>query len=241
MAYTRGNSSNIIVGAAAIFVSRAANGLGDSVTSTLPGTVAGESYKTTLEDRNKSVVRNVGYTSNGLDLTFTPTFGDVQVDQLLDTARLFKSGMTVTLRTSLAEGTLENLLMAITQKYSTVNGTAQGAVSWSDTGLSGAITTTNAFATTGTLNTSSGYLDILSGDLGEYPVERGLVAVGPGTVTAGGATLERIYVAYKAVSIQNVTVSAKRDAATMFDVEFRLLPDSNGAYGKIIDRTFAAA
>jgi hypothetical protein len=48
MAYTRGNSSNIIVGAAAIFVSVAERGLGDSVTSTLPGTVAGESYKTTL-------------------------------------------------------------------------------------------------------------------------------------------------------------------------------------------------
>jgi hypothetical protein len=244
MAYTRGNSSNIIVGAAAIFVSKEANGLGDSTTSPtkLPGTVAGESYKTTLADRNQAVVRNVGYTSNGLDLTFTPTFGDVQVDQLLDTARLFKSGMTVTLRTSLAEATLENLLMAITQKYSTVNGTAQTAVSWSDTGASAAYITTQTVAngtSTAAVNTSSGYLDILSGDLGEYPVERGLVAVGPGTVTAGGTTLERIYVAYKAVSIQNVTVSAKRDAATMFDVEFRLLPDSNGAYGKIIDRTFA--
>jgi hypothetical protein len=239
MAYTRGNSSNIIVGAAAIFVSREANGLGDSVTSKLPGTVVNESYKTTLEDRNKSVVRNVGYTSNGLDLTFTPTFGDVQVDQLLDTARLFKSGMTVTLRTSLAEGTLENLLMAITQKYSTVNGTAAGAVSWSDTGATGAVTTTNGTVTAAG-NTSSGYLDILSGDLGEYPVERGLIAVGPGVVTSTNATLERVYVAYKAVSIQNVTVSAKRDAATMFDVEFRLLPDANGAYGKIIDRTYGA-
>jgi hypothetical protein len=243
MAYTRGNSSNIIVGAAAIFVSTTANALGDSTTpSRLPGTVANESYKTTLEDRNKAVVRNVGYTSNGLDLTFTPTFGDVQVDQLLDTARLFKSGMTVTLRTSLAEGTLENLLMAITQKYATAGG-ATVAPSWSDTGLGGALITTQTVingSTTAVANASSGYIDILSGELGEYPVERGLVAVGPGIVTAGGATLERIYVAYKAVSIQNVTVSAKRDAATMFDVEFRLLPDSNGAYGKIIDRTYGA-
>ena len=236
MAYKRGNSSNIIVGAAAIFVSRAANGFGDSETSSLPGTVAGESYKTTLADRWSATARNVGYTSNGLDLTFTPTFGDVQVDQLLDTARLFKSGMTVTLRTSLAEGTLENLLMAITQKNTTVAGATGTAPSWSDTGATTPGTSTATI--TAAANTDSGYIDILSGDLGEYPVERGLIAVGPGIVTEGKKTLERIYVAYKAVSIQNVTVSAKRDAATMFDVEFRLLPDANGAYGKIIDRTY---
>jgi hypothetical protein len=144
--------------------------------------------------------------------------------------------MTVTLRTSLAEGTLENLLMAITQKNALVG--AAGVASWSDTGATGAATTTNGFITATDSNDSSGYIDILSGELGEYPVERGLIAVGPGTVK-GTKTLERIYVAYKAVSIQNVTVSAKRDAATMFDVEFRLLPDANGAYGKIVDRTFA--
>ena len=50
--------------------------------------------------------------------------------------------------------------------------------------------------------------------------------------------VERIYVGYRAVSITNVTVSAKRDSATMFDVEFRLLPNDNGSYGKIIDRTY---
>jgi hypothetical protein len=183
------------------------------------------------------LVRNVGYTGNGLDLTFTPTFGDVQVDQLLDTARLFKSGMTVTMKTSLAEGTLENLLMAITQKYATT-GNATVIPTWSDTGLSTPPTTTGAV--TGVANNDSGYIDIVSGNLGEYPVERGIIAVG---AAPEGATLttdnhERIYIAYKAVSVQNVTVSAKRDSATMFDVEFRLLPDSNGAYGKIVDRSY---
>jgi hypothetical protein len=142
--------------------------------------------------------------------------------------------MTVTLRTSLAEGTLENLLMAITQRSSTIGG-ATTVGGWTDFGT-GTGTSTATYTATAT-NADSGYIDILSGELGEYPVERGLIAVGPGT-KEGTKTLERIYVAYKAVSIQNVTVSAKRDAATMFDVEFRLLPDSNGAYGKIIDRTY---
>ncbi len=232
MAYTRGTASNIIVGAAALFVTKAGQSIGDSVTNALPGTVANESYKTTLTDRWGTVVRNVGYTSNGLDLTFTPTFGDVQVDQLLDTARLFKSGMTVTLRTSLAEATLENLLMAITQKNANTSGAA--ITSWSDTGTTVG-TSTATVAAAG--NSSSGYIDVLSGELGEYPVERGVIAVGPG-VDNSASNEERIYVAYRAVSIQNVTVSAKRDSATMFDVEFRLLPDANGAYGKIIDRTY---
>lgn len=237
MAYTRGTATNIVVGAAALFVTKYGQSIGDSVTPALPGTVATESYKDTLSNRYGSVLRNLGYTSNGLDLTFTPTFGDVQVDQLLDTARLFKSGMTVTLKTSLAEATLENLLLAITQKLPTT-GTATAIGSWSDTGT---LTGTSTATVTPAANTGSGYVDILSGNLGDYPVERGLIAVGsapdvvPATTTDNN---ERIYVAYRAVSIQNVTVSAKRDSATMFDVEFRLLPDSNGAYGKIVDRTY---
>jgi hypothetical protein len=240
MAYTRGTATNIVVGAAALFVTKAGQSIGDSTSAvgTLPKTVTGESYKTTLSDRYSTVVRNVGYTSNGIDLTFTPTFGDVQVDQLLDTARLFKSAMTVTLRTSLAEATLENLLMAITQSNATV--TPAGVLgtsiaSWLDTGVT-TPSNSSGVGTTAT-NASSGYVDILSGELGDYPVERGLIAVGASTNNSADDE-ERIYVAYRAVSIQNVTVSAKRDAATMFDVEFRLLPDSQGAYGKIIDRTY---
>jgi hypothetical protein len=243
MAYTRGTATNIVVGAAALFVTKTSQSIGDSTvalgaTGGLPRTVAGESFKTTLSDRYSDIVRNVGYTSNGLDLTFTPTFGDVQVDQLLDTARLFKSGMTVTLRTSLAEATLENLLMAITQKnasVSTAGVLGTSIASYSDTGVT--TPATSAALGTITANTASGYVDILSGELGDYPVERGLIAVGAST-NATASNEERIYVAYRAVSIQNVTVSAKRDAATMFDVEFRLLPDAQGAYGKIIDRTY---
>jgi hypothetical protein len=240
MAYTRGTATNIVVGAAALFVTTASNSIGNSTSalggpSGLPATVAGESYKTTLTDRYPTVVRNVGFTSNGIDLTFTPTFGDVQVDQLLDTARLFKSAMTVTLRTSLAEATLENLLMAITQSNATVTTVGvlgNNIATWTDLGT-GALTATYA----GAGNVGSGYVDILSGELGDFPVERGLIAVGASTNNTN-SNEERVYVAYRAVSIQNVTVSAKRDAATMFDVEFRLLPDSQGAYGKIIDRTY---
>ena len=54
--------------------------------------------------------------------------------------------------------------------------------------------------------------------------------------------VERVYTAYRALSIENVTVTAKRDEASMFEVSFRLLPeDTSGTYGKIIDRTHTVA
>ena len=210
MAYSRGTSNNIIVGAAALFIA-------DSTLT--PGTLVGfdssESFKTTLSTSpNTASYTNVGYTMNGLELQFQPDFGEVQVDQILDVAKLYKQGMQVNLATAFAEATLENLLYAL---------------AFSDTQLTG-----NKAASTGrTLNLSAG-------ELGECPVERGIVAIGAGTGDCDiSSTVERVYTAYRALSIENVTVSAKRDEPSMFEVSFRLLPeDASGSYGKIVDRTF---
>ena len=218
MAYTRGDSKQIIVGAAAMFVSTSAEFDPTNVSPTLPDFVAGTSYRETLSD--SSVVRNVGYTMNGLELQFQPDFGEVQVDQVLDVAKLYKQGMQVNLATAFAEATLENLLIAIaspanklTKDVKMDNPLEAGTTNFADV------------------------LDLTAGDIGECPVERGLVAVGPGTGDcAAGSTIERIYVAYRALSIENVTVSAKRDEPSMFEVSFRLLPANNGSYGKIVDR-----
>ena len=210
MAYSRGNSNNIIVGAASFFV---ADTTLDS--TTLPAFVGSESYRETLSD--DSDFTNVGYTMNGLELQFQPDFGEVAVDQLLDVAKLYKQGMTVNLATAFAEATLENLLLAL---------------AYSGDKLAGTKTTSNGLV-----------LNLSAGDLGECPVERGIVAVGPGTGDCAiGETVERVYAAYRALSIENVTVSAKRDEASMFEVSFRLLPDDTDAsYGKIIDRTHTNA
>jgi hypothetical protein len=202
--------------------------------------VVATSYKESCQ--NSANVVNVGYTSNGIDISFNPTFGDVVVDQLLDVAKLFKSGMTVTLRTSFAEASLENLLLSLGQRGAVNAYTTQ-------TSFSGTMYTVTppTFLTGTTTSATAGlneYIDLTSGELGDYPVERSLVAVGPGVgvvgASGGGVSdqTERVYLAYRVVSISNVTVSAKRDAATMFDVEFRLLPDDLGTYGRIIDRTF---
>lgn len=214
MAYTRGTSSDIIVGAAALFTAESTLTPG-----TVPAFVSTQSYKETLSNTTNVAagIENVGYTSNGIEITFQPDFGEVQVDQILDVAKLYKQGMQVTLATSFAEATLENLLFSIAGQSDELSGTKSSSAGRT--------------------------LNLASGDIGECPVERALIAVGPGTGDCeDSSSVERVYVAYRALSIENVTVSAKRDTATMFDVTFRLLPEDNsGSYGKIIDRTVQAS
>ena len=221
MAYTRGTSTNIIVGAAALFTYEA----GVLTDADLPayqaegavGNTTG-TYRETLA--NDADYRNVGYTMNGLELQFQPDFGEVQVDQVLDVAKLYKQGMQVNLNTAFAEATLENLLFSLAGK---------------DEDLTASAGATGIKAGSPTLNLSAG-------DIGECPVERGLVAVGPGTGDCDpDEQIERIYVAYRALSIESVTVSAKRDEPTMYEVSFRLLPNNGASYGKIVDRTIPAA
>lgn len=203
--YSRGDSKKIIVGAAALFINDTIN----TVTA-LPDVGAGfanQSYKEQLAAEDSGWT-SVGFTTNGLELTFQPDFGEVKVDQMLDVAKLYKQGMKVELKTTFAEATLENLIVA------TASSQEVGNV------LSG-----DSF-------------DMNAGELGEYPVERSLIAVGASTQPASGKS-ERIYHANRVISIQNVAVAAKRDAVTEFEVTFRLLPqDSDSSYGTIVDRTY---
>lgn len=223
MAYTRGTSTNIIVGAASLFTFESGEIIDTESTTDLPAYAAATSYRDTLSEETAGVndhgFRNVGYTMNGLELQFQPDFGEVNVDQVLDVAKLYKQGMQVNLNTAFAEATLENLLIAIAG-----SGTDLGDLTGDGIG------------------SNSQVLNLTAGQLGECPVERGLVAVGPGTGDCAlGSTKERVYVAYRALSIDNVSVSAKRDEATMFEVSFRLLPNDSGSYGKIADRTIPSA
>ena len=218
---TLGNSNKIIVGAAQMFVSTAGAleyvsgsgsaavyNFGSGSVSTVPAFASGTQYADTLEANANW--RNVGYTMNGLEVQFQPDFGEVQVDQLLDVAKLYKQGMQVNMVTAFAEATLENLLVSIASPEDDLSGPSTART-----------------------------LELNSGELGSVPVERALIAVGPGSgdpEATGAAKVERVYVANRALSIDNVTVSAKRDEPSMFEVSFRLLPTSNGSYGKIVDR-----
>jgi hypothetical protein len=170
---------------------------------------------TSANPKKGGAYRNVGYTNNGLQISYQPTYDSVTVDQLLDTAKLFKSAMQVQISTEMAEGTLENVLAVFGQKQDTLS-------------------------TTGTGLTATDTLGLEAGALGAAPTERQLIAVGQGPTSEASAT-ERVYYARRVLSVEQSQFSLARTAATTFPVTFRLLPSGDQAhvgseYGKIIDR-----
>ena len=104
------------------FKNGAAAGVGGT-----PAKVAGASYIDTLNDADPAsatvgaAYRNVGYTNNGLQITYNPSYGSVTVDQLLDSAKLFKETMEVMIATEMAEGTLQNVLAVFGQRSDTLS------------------------------------------------------------------------------------------------------------------------
>ena len=236
MAQSVGNAKNILVGASPLFLStidvndadyipNAEAGVAiasGSGTVGVPAFASGVSYTTTLNNVNQTSglfgYRNVGFTNNGLQITYNPTFDSVTVDQLLDTAKLFKSAMEVMIATEMSEGTLENIAAVFGQAASTL----------SDNGLTGA--------------QNKKELGLEAGALGAAPTERQLIAVGQAP-TATSTTSERVYYARRVLSVQQSQFSLARTTPTTFPVTFRLLPDAAYAgseYGKIIDRVLVA-
>jgi hypothetical protein len=147
MAQATGNAKNILVGASPLFLSVEDSTVDGYVDNMEPGSLnAGTlarntkvpafsdsaSYINTLNavdtaaGVNGAAYRNVGYTNNGLQITYNPTYGSVTVDQLLDTAKLFKESMEVMIATEMTEGTLENILVVFGQKGSTLSGSTLG-------------------------------------------------------------------------------------------------------------------
>jgi hypothetical protein len=154
MAQNTGNAKNILVGASPLFLSVDDSTTSGYVENMEPGVArAGvaavgavkpstkvpafgttSSYIPTLNalDTNAAggetaaAYRNVGYTNNGLQITYNPSYGSVTVDQLLDTAKLFKESMEVMIATEMAEGTLENILVVFGQGRATLNSSTLG-------------------------------------------------------------------------------------------------------------------
>jgi hypothetical protein len=220
------NVRNIIVGAAQLWLSTAVstNGTPAATYPTLPTGASLTSAKTYLEGAT-SLWKDVGFTSAGLELSYEPDFGEITVDQSLDAARLFKQAQKVMIKTEFAEASLENLFIVMNQVASTLTGTAVSS-------------------TTGSTGSSANQtLEVVGGSLGDYPVERSLVAVGQAPrVSAGALNSERVYYGARVMSIDTSAHGLMRDSGTFFPVNFRLLPDgstSNNSYGRIVDRTYS--
>lgn len=230
------SAKNIIVGASPLWISKVSTDLDPTKASspTVPF-VTGTSYVSTL-DGSSTNWRNVGYTNNGLQITYNPTYGSVTVDQLLDSAKLFKESMEVMLMTEMAEGTLENILV--------VFGQPGGSSSVSSLTANETLTSAEPTATT------PQQLGLAAGALLSEPTERQLCAVGPAPDYSGSTTIsgytrnERVYYARRVLSVQQSQFSLARNTPTTFPVTFRLLPSGDtlhvGAeYGKIIDRLYS--
>ena len=227
MAQNVGNAKNILVGASPLFISNIDVTDSDYVQNAEPGSSdyafqSGVSFTKTLNDIDQVAgefgYRNVGYTNNGLQVTYNPTYDSVTVDQLLDTAKLFKSAMEVMIATEMAEGTLENVLAVFGQRSTTL-------------------------ASSGTGLTATDKLGLAGGALGEAPTERQLIAVGQAPTSEATAT-ERVYYARRVLSVQQSQFSLARNQASTFPVTFRLLPSGDSAnagqeYGFIVDRVLA--
>ncbi len=231
------SAKNIIVGAGVLYIGQTAGTEYDETEiAKSPTTLADTSNSATFTDPTKvddANWRHVGYTSEGAEMSFEPDYGEVQVDQLLDVAKIFKQGQRVMLNTTFTEATLENFLVAIGGKDEDKTGGSNG---------------NNGAQETVFLN---------GGALGYSPVERSVLVVGPGPDSktavggvAAGKKVERLYIAYRALSMETVTLGVRRNEATVFPVSFRLLPssdsannapDGNQTYGKVIDRVYGTA
>jgi hypothetical protein len=232
-------NQNIIVGAAAVFTSTVSSLETGWNSVSLPAAVSGTPFATTLQAN--AGWRNVGYTSDGVEVTYSPDYGEVEVDQLLDTAKMFKQKMTVTVKTSLTEATLENLVVVWAQSPASYRHPGASATAPDATGVER--DATKEFDNTTSVPTDEGVVGLEAGALGIEPVERQLVFVGGSPRTAGNLKRERVYHLRRSLSVEASTHSLKRNEATMLPVSFRVLPSevSGAEYGTVRDRLIGTA
>jgi hypothetical protein len=220
MAY---NVKNIIVGAASLYVSVKDStdstfyGANGQVAVALPTLTANTSAVPALEAAT-TAWRHLGYTTDGVEFSYEPDFSEVEVDQLLDAAKMFKTGMTASVNTTLAEATLENLVLAWGQAGSTLGAPASP-------------------------DTTGKELGIAAGALLDEPVERSLVFVGPAPRNATSKKQERLYHVRRALNVEASSHSLSKTDSTTIPVSLRVLPDpyySGKEYGIIRDRQIEA-
>lgn len=232
------NVNNIIVGAAEVWMSaKDSTEISTWPDYALPAFTANNSARGAL-DGDTNNWRNVGFTSEGVEVAYTPDYGDIQVDQLLDTAKLFKQAMTVSVNTMLAEATLENLLVAFGQPKSTKDAASHGGTGNHPVSGAPMDNPVGDYAKGAQGET----LGLEAGALGQEPSERAMVFIG-NAPRKTGKKRERLYHARRVINVEAVSHSYRRNEATMFPVAFRLLPDpaySGAEYGIIVDRQIEA-
>lgn len=156
------SAKNVIVGAGQLLVTPTS-----SLVTTLPTLINKTKTAQTPDNIDSTAAGNtwlpVGYTQDGATITIEPTYGEVPVDQLLDAAKIFKSGTNVKVTTSLSEATLENLILVLSGYGGDFyTGSATGFAATTYSGVVGASTTTvpSYYGANGAA--SATYSDVLS-------------------------------------------------------------------------------
>jgi hypothetical protein len=158
-------------------------------------------------------VVDIGATQDGAEIAWEPDMVDIEIDQFGDAARVIVSKIKVSIKTKLAEATLENL-----------------AYSWN-------LETTGAGSE---LSTSVGVSRTLKmGIQSVYPVERRITLVGLAPGTSGTTTKTRTYTCNRVVQYSSSSHMLKRAENVAYPVDFRILPDPSATgqeYGTIVDQ-----
>ena len=172
---------------------------------------------TTMTLTNFNDLTSVGATTGGVEISWEPDMVDIEIDQYGDAAKVIQSKVKVMVKTTLAEGTLNNLATAWNYDNET-----DGADVLANNAGDGASTKTFLF-----------------GSQSVYPFEYALQIVGNAPGSTASVTKTRKFNTKRAVSFASSMVSMKRSEATVFEVSFRILPvtdDAGYEYGKIIDQ-----
>lgn len=212
--------------------------------------------------------REVGFTSTGVDVSYEPGYSDVVVDQLLDAARLFQQSLKIVIKTELDEGTFENMNFVWGQQETLLNigtGAASvGAIQQYNVGTASAVQQLNINGgalgiapverTLVFVGNAPGLFTAVAGST-QTPYPTAASVATPFTAGSGQSnsdmsgirSKERVYVARRIVQEQTTAHALKRDAATVFPVSFRALPDvdrteaGGSEYGFIIDRVYGSS
>jgi len=151
---------------------------------------------------------DLGATQDGAELAWEPDMVDIEIDQFGDAARVVTSKIKVSLKTKLAEGTLENLARA-----------------WN-------------YSVADEVTTSGGFKTLSVGIQSVYPVENAIRLVGRAPGSTATINFTRTYNCNRVIQYASSSHMLKRAENTAFPVDFRLLPDpsqTGSEYGSIVD------
>lgn len=169
------SATNIIAGAAELY--RADFG-------------ATEPADTAVTDVPAAPFANLGGTDDGVTLNVSHEWMNLRMDQIIDSAGKRKTGRTITVATNLVEGTLENLLLSLSQNEDTITSGGTGATAYRS-------------------------FDVAGDDSGEEPHYSAIILRG-----RAPAGKRRLFILRKALQVEDVEAAYKKDDQWLIPVTF---------------------